>query len=381
MDGIKRIMVLVMSVTCTCSAYGMDGQHLKVYVVPGLGGHKSEENEKNRAYTDMLFDADECNSNIDKTFIITPAEYGLALEKNAKYLETAINADAAKEAQEGKKYHKRIILAFSQGAAAVANLIREQKLTNIPPVNGIIVEGLFLSVNDALHDSVHGQRHESYSLLRDLPCLRYWLPLFAQMIKFPHYRPAGPQPMHALQHVPKELPFIIIHGQSDQRVSYEDNAPIVYCMLRNEDKKDVYLISKEGSQRAIEQERDHVTVLDKKDVPIVHAILRKHGILPAKDGAGQIDLKQYQPTVTQSVLNDYIARYHLKHWQHRIHERIEQGIDAATIMATLAITYWAYKRITEKNHAISTDDVTHLPNAGFYLSNVLAFCDQYLAGK
>lgn len=376
MDGAKRV-IMVSIVMLTGVMFGMDqnenSSSLKVYVVPGLGGYKPEEEQKNKAYADMLFNPDECGLAIDKTYITTPSRYGLAQEQSTQFVQQGINADVNQNKKEGKDYDKRVILAFSQGAATIAHLMREKKLTVKPDL--VIWEGLFLSANDALHDSIHGQRAESYGLLQGLPFVRYWLPYLAQALKFPHYRPAGAQPLHALPHVSKELPLIIIHGKSDQRVSH-DNALVLYSWLRSQGKDNVYLISKEASHDAIAKEKDHVTVLDKSDVPGLHAILRKHNILPAKESREQIDVSLYQQKIQSDDLAKYIALYHAKHSQHNVHERVEQAINAVTVTATLALTYWAYKSLMQKKNGING-----LPDTAFYVSNAMAFLDQYMMSK
>lgn len=380
MDITIRALVVASSITFTGYLYGMQeqdaesqGNALKVYVVPGLGGHREDEALKNERYSNMLFNVDDGKTDVTITYIVSPARYGLGQKKCTRYVKRAIEQDIAKDAKEGKQYDQRVLLAFSQGAATVANLMQEDGL-KIPNLKIMLVEGLFLSANDALHDSIHGARSESYGFLKELPYLRYWLPLFAQMVKFPYYKPAGPQPIHALSAIPKDLPLVIIHGTRDQRVDHDENARVVYSWLRQQGKDNVYLISKEGSDEAIAQEKDHVTVLGQEDVPAVHAILRKHNILPAKQDDKQIDLAQFQPQFEHSELQRYIALYHAKIAQHTIHERIEQGIDAATILAGLAVIYWSVKSMLKSDSTLNET----MPDKGFMLANSLAFIDQYL---
>jgi hypothetical protein len=362
----------------------MEKGTLKVYAVSGLGGDKEEERKKDAEYVKMLVGAKDNDPRFSIIQIVTSrqrADLGQELSK-----QDVLNGMMPKQKKEhandneiktsSQDVVKRMLMAFSQGGAAAFQLIAEGKLdsTNLELA---AFEGLFMEANQALEHSVHGIRCKSYGYLRALPFLSYWLPLFARLVEFPHYKPAGSQPIHALEKFPKNMPVVFIQGDKDQRVPRK-HAMLAYLLLRTLRKQgdDVFLIRKNSADDAIEQKRDHTRVLDLHDAPTFQAILRKYKLLPPKKGAEESDkalLAAAQPVVTDETLAKYVAFYHSTHAEQKTHERIEKLCDAATIVAGAALMYWAVKATLKRDSALNDA----LSDQQFILANSLAMFDQY----
>jgi hypothetical protein len=357
MDIKMRVIVVVTCLAFANCAYGMQWgyKNIKVYALPGFGGYKEEEQKLQREYAHMLFDNDATNVTI--TPIITPLEHSdLGQTKTMNYISSAFAAD---QETDTKKYDGRIILASSQAAAAVIKLMSQNQL-NVPNLKVIFFEGLFMSANDAFHHSIHGERPEEYEPLREKLGVRWWAPYVAQLLKLPHYKPEGNQPIHFLSEVADDVPMIaIIHGKKDQRVTHDD-AMVFYTQLQQQGKKDLYLLSKEAGPKTIETKRDHVNVLTKDDVPKVHAILRKCGILlsAAKDAReDERLLSALQPKLSQQDIERYTNLHDAIHKRHTMHVEIAQSIeharDAAVVAAGAAAVYVAVKILTRNRRQVA----------------------------
>jgi|GEM_PF-6117424 hypothetical protein len=364
-----RVIVVVACLTLTSCVYGMEWgnkhavQSIKVYALTGLGGHKKTEQDAQYNYANMLFSHE--NTTVTIKSIGTPEEHcDLGQTHTMDYIASTIAADQANDAQENKKYDSTIILASSQGAAAILKLMSQKKL-KMPNLKGIFFEGLFMSGNDAFYHSIHGERPEDYKPLKGLPYVRWWAPYLAQFLKLPHYKPEGDQPVHCLSELPKEqLPIAIIHGKKDQRVNHDD-AMVLYTQLRQRGKNNVYLFSKEAGPDAIKSERDHVNVLDEKDLPAVRAILRKFNILPSIKGSAQEDkdlLSALQPKLSQKDINYYIKAYYQIHERHKVHVDIARGVeiaqDTAKIAAGAAAVYVVVKMLTRNRPQVAETAAT-----------------------
>jgi len=351
-----RIIVVISCLVCMHCIYSMEGGKqegagaIKVYALTGFGGYKKEEQKMQYEYAQMLFQGDKTNVTI--TPIVTPLEHcDLGQEHTMNYISNAIEQDQAKDADENKQYDGTVILASSQGAAAIIKLMSEKKL-KVPNLRGIFVEGLYLSGNDAFYHSVHGDRPEEYEMLRGLPYVRWWVPHLAQLIKLPHYSPGGAQPIHAVRDIPNEVPIAIIHGKKDQRVEF-DHAMALYTQLQQQGKDNVYVISKEAGPDTIKNKRDHVNVLDQQDVPTVQAIL--HKILPSTENIAKNDervLSALQPKLTAAEIERYTKLYGDIYDRHKIYERIDRGVHAAKITAGAAAVYVAASLLARNRASI-----------------------------
>lgn len=354
----RVIVVVVMCLTFTNYIYGMEWgyKNIKVYTLPGLGGHKPEEQEAQRKYAQMLFNNDDANFTIKP--INTPEEHAdLGQKDTMNYISNAIAADQANDTKEKKKYDGTVILASSQAAAAVMKLISQKKL-EVPNLKGIFFEGLFMSGNDAFYHSIHGERPEDYKPLQGLPYVRWWAPYLAQFLKLRNYAPQGDQPIHFLADVPN-VPIAIIHGEEDQRVDFND-AMVFYSQLRKRGNNNLYLFSKEAGPNTIACKKDHINVLDEQDLPAVHAILRKLKILPSAGSNAQDDeklLSALQPNLCQEDIEHYTNLYNQIHERHAMHvevaQRVNMARDVAKIAAGAAAVYVAVKILTRNRPNIA----------------------------
>lgn len=182
-----RVIVGAACITFTSYVYGMEGDKkeeartsVKVLTFTGLKGHDPEEQKMQYEYAKMLFNNDEIDVTI-KT-IGTPLEDSdLGQAHSMDFIANAIAADQANDEKEHKKYESTIILASSQGAAAILKLMSQKKL-EMPNLKGIFFEGLFMSANDAFYHSIHGERPEDYKPLKGLPLVQWWAPYLAQIV-------------------------------------------------------------------------------------------------------------------------------------------------------------------------------------------------------
>lgn len=337
---------------------------IKVYALPGLGGHKPEEQKLQCEYARMLFAHDKTNLTIKS--IHTPEQYcDLGQTHTMDYISNAIRED---QAIDKNKYDGTVILASSQAAAAVVKLISKNKLI-MPDLKAIFFEGLFMSANDALYHSVHGKRPEDYKLLQGKPYIRWWAPYVARLVKLPHYKPDGDQPVHYLSEIPKEIPIVIIHGEEDQRVTHDD-ALVHYTQLRLLGKENVYLFSKKASPNTIQSKKDHINVLNEEDVPAIQALLRKLNILPQRVVDKNKDdrlLQELQPSLKQEDIDHYIGLYNQIHERHNMHVDIARNVDRAQGAAKLAIgaaALCAAVRMLSRNRVRALEAAASLSSIG-----------------
>jgi len=334
---------------------------LIIYALPGLGGRGSEEH-----YVRTLFEG----YNYTLKNIVTPDEHSdLAQSKSVAYISNALK----KHKEDHNQQTKILVHATSQAAAAKLKILENTEVD----VDAVVLEGPFANANPAIAQSVRGARAGVYSIFRNLPYLEIVGPYLARLLKFPHYWPAGSQPIDSIPHIRKDLLMILVYGMKDQRVP-PTHAPALYAGLRQHGNNNVYLICKEQG--------DHIHLLQQEDVPAFQAILRHHNILPAIKNNGEknedvntIDITKFQPDFMQ-----YIALYHSIHADQRVHEHIDTAWHATKILAGAAVTYWALKKLSERYRTkgfladgayILKTMQDSMPEPQFLLSNLLAQMD------
>lgn len=256
---------------------------LKVYTMPGMNGGGS-----GTGYTRSLFPAHE----LDITRIETHAESDLGQDKCMNALHNAMQQDTSTL--------DALVHASSQGTAALLNFIAHYGKDK--RFKCLLLEGALISGNRAITHMLRGPQGE-YGLIMDVPFSDHFVPYLAQCLRFPFYSPAGKQPIKSLEKIPKDLPVIIAHTKEDPKLSYDD-ACALYYGLKLHGNENVYLLPKSGSK--------HVHILEESDTPVIHAILKKHGLISGDTQAGDVDLSAYQPDHAQfaSLYEDILAQEH-----------------------------------------------------------------------
>ena len=196
---------------------------------------------------------------------------------------------------------KTIIHASSQGTATALNFTASHP----EKVSALILEAVMLSGNSAIS---HTTKKLILPGISSLPGSYYWLPYAAKVI-FPFYSPAGNQPIHNIDKLPKDLPIIILHCEQDTQLSFND-AQSLYAALRQKN-NNVYLLPINSQSWPI-----HVEMLNKGagEINIINAILQKHKLPHDQDKANSInltsiDLIKIQPIVSDTVNNEWLTHF------------------------------------------------------------------------
>ncbi len=166
-------------------------------------------------------------------------------------------------------------------------------------IKALILESVMLTGNSAIEHSV---TQMMLPIVEKLPLHYYWLPYFAKFA-FWMYSPAGRQAIFSVDHLPQDLPIIILHAPKDPQLSFKDSQAL-YAYLTTKGHEHVYFMSVENGY--------HVLLLHEDDDQTKHlrAILNSHGVLPIKEQEEELTLddniKQlYQPETQPEWINHF----------------------------------------------------------------------------
>jgi len=302
-----------------------------VYAIPGQNGYGSD-----LTYVKAIF-AD-C-SDVSVVSVATPANPDLGQSVCMGCLRNAFLEGNPKSV---------IIHATSQGTATALNyLAYEDKGRHI---KGLVLESVLASGNSAIYHTARGPLFGESLINRliGLPFSYYWAPYIAKVL-MPYYWPSGSQPIKSIEHIPTNIPIIIIHSKRDMQLSYND-ACALYYGLRMRGNDNVYLISKEGGDHLwLMGKKDNMGIQDfifpaveveKNDKDIVLNILQRCGLINPSVPLQAIDLREYQPDPAPfKELYDDLVR------KETCHRYIGYGFGAAIAGATLYVAQYFYKKL------------------------------------
>jgi pimeloyl-ACP methyl ester carboxylesterase len=193
---------------------------------------------------------------------------------------------------------KFILYGASQGGATALDYAAQ----NPDEVAALILEGPLVNANSAIvHFAKHlphcppfGWQHPKIAaLVAQLACrpaAHYLFPYLSWPIH-PFYSPTGKQALFNCATIPKNIPIILMHCETDPQVPFEDTQAL-YTALWNE-KYDVYLLPMKANDVGM----DHIDLIqeDDKEIDVIHTILKKHNLLPHEKNETIVDLTPYRP--------------------------------------------------------------------------------------
>jgi len=317
----KPIIVLLIPFTIVFNAHTMhDNPH--VLIIPGI---KSWEN--NQEYIAKIIGVPTNNTTQLTSCYFPFADLGQ--ENCIKPIKSQL--------QSTQYTNNCLIYAISQGTATLLNYLGNPKNTNkTNRIKCLILEAVLASSNSAIEHTISNKL--KLKCLMRLPFAYYWMPYLSK-VPYPFYSPAGIQPIKSIEHIPLDIPIILIHAQRDPVLSYND-ACALYYRLKLIGHNKIYFINTLDKQHAKLLE----SYQDKQK--IIRQILNTHNIIKS-DEDFTADLSPYQPDQEQ-FKNAYENLMH----KEKNHEFIASPRFFYPLLGTLATTtialswiMWKYNQL------------------------------------
>ena len=288
MNNIKKLFSLLF--LCSNSMF-FSMQHTHIVVIPGqngLGGQNLSDvlphyTNVHHVETPLYlpdFGQNRCISYLEKTLqpVLQQAankQISVILHASSQGTATALNYFAyAKEKSPIKTTKNKSKIQVHD------NITKD--CVNLQKIKALILESVLLTGSSAIEHTLQ---------MGNVPGAYYYMPYLAKCL-YPFYVPAGRQAISSCNHLPKDLPVIIMHAPQDPQLSFQDSQAL-YAHLTQNGYKNVYFISVADGY--------HVLLLRQNslETKVLQAILHKHNLLTVKPEEEQelkkIDLTPYQP--------------------------------------------------------------------------------------
>ena len=189
-----------------------------------------------------------------------------------------------------------IICGISQGSATIVNWLAQKSHEEQEKIaRCVVLEAVLGSGNSAIKHTAKTEVPITASSL--FP--KFILPVAAKLAVFPSYKPWGVSAFESAKKLSPNIPIIIMHSVNDFQLSVND-ARTLYCKLRENKNKNVYLFEVENTEAHIDVIWTEPREERLRKIAALQAIYKKHG-LPYVEIKQEraFTIEEFQPSIEE----------------------------------------------------------------------------------